>query len=84
MADIRTQPVVEDLGSEEVKKLRFSFNAFLDAFGTFLDSLEAAAAIGDVSTAATTFLAEIETDLAEIKKIVGEPGNIERPSRPVY
>lgn len=84
MADVRTQPILQDVGSEELRKLRLSYNALLDAVGDLLDALESAAAIGDVNTAATAFKALIETDTADIVKVGGLPNIPERPSRSVY
>ena len=83
MADLRTQPVVQDTGSEELKKLRLSYNALLDALGDYLDAVEAATQVSDIATAATNLLALLEVDATHIPKIGGEPGVIERPSRPI-
>lgn len=83
MATWRTQPVIEDLGSEEVKKLVRSYNGLLDAVGDLVDALESAAAVGDINTAATAFLAAVESNTATAVKIGREPGVPERPSRPV-
>ena len=83
MAEIRTQPVVQDTGSEELKKLRLSYNALVELVGNILDDLEGAANIAAVNAAATVRLAEIETDTADVVAIGGLPGVPERPSRPV-
>lgn len=83
MADIRTQPVESDLGSEELRKLRLSYNALLEGLGTFLDEVEAATAVADVATAATNFLALLEIDATNIPAIGGLPNIPERRSRPV-
>jgi len=79
MADIRTVTVVEDSGSEELKRLRKSYNALLESLGTFMDSVETAA--GASAAAATAFLAEIETDSAEVVAIGGDPNVGNNPSR---
>lgn len=81
MADIRTVTVVEDTGSEELKRLRKSYNSLLDALGTFMDSLEAATADATVQACATAFLAAVETDAAEIIKVGGDPGVPNNQSR---
>jgi hypothetical protein len=83
MAEVRTAPVIEDTGSEEVKRLRKSYNALLDALGTFMDSLEAATADATVQACATAFLASVETDAADIVKIGGEPNVVDAPKRAV-
>lgn len=74
MADLRTVNVIEDTGSEELKRLRKSYNALLDVVGDLLDALETAAAVGDVNTAATNALAVLETNSTEVVKVGGEPG----------
>jgi hypothetical protein len=84
MADVRTQPVLQDVGSEELRLLRQSYNAMLDAVGDLLDALETAAAIGDVNTAATAFKALIETNTSEIVKIGGLPNIPDAPKRATY
>ena len=81
MADIRTLAVVEDTGSEEVKRLRKSYNALLDSLGTFMDSVETAA--GASAAAATAFLAEVEVNTALVVKVTGDPGVGNNPSRGV-
>jgi hypothetical protein len=83
MAEIRTQPVIEDLGSEQVKKLTDSYNALLEQLGIFMDSLEAATADATVTACATAFLAAVEDDAATIVGVGRQPGVPERPSRPV-
>jgi hypothetical protein len=83
MAEIRTQPVVEDLGSEQVKKLTDSYNALVELVGNILDDLEGAANIGAVNAAATVRLAEIESDIATVVAVGRQPGVPEGPSRPV-
>jgi hypothetical protein len=82
MANIRNQPVVADLGSEEVKLLRKSYNSMLDVFGTLLDALEAAAAIGNINTAATAALASIEAADSVTKKILATKEIPDRPKFP--
>lgn len=79
MADLRTVTVIEDTGSEELKRLRKSYNALLAALGRYMDTEEAAA--GASAAAATAFLAEIETDTAEVVAIGGDPNVINNPSR---
>ena len=81
MADIRSLKVVEDTGSEELKRLRKSYNALLDSMGTFMDSVKTAA--GASAPAATAFLAEVETDSALVVKVTGDPGVGNNPSRGV-
>lgn len=81
MANIRTQPVIEDTGSEQVKKLTDSYNALLEALGTFMDTVETAA--GASAAAATAFLATVESDTTAVTAIGRQPGVPERPSRPV-
>lgn len=83
MADIRTQPVIQDLGSEELKKLRLSYNALVTLVGHILDDLEGAASVAAINAAATVRLAELETDTADVVAVGGEPGVPERHSRPV-
>jgi hypothetical protein len=83
MADVRTQPVVEDTGSEELRQLRKSYNGLLDVVGTLLDALETAADVGAVNAAAVAALASIESDTATVKKIGGEPGVPSRHQFPV-
>ena len=83
MADVRTLPVVEDVGSEELRQLRLSYNALLDQLGTFMDAIEAATADASVNAAATAFLAAAETDTTSILKVGGEPGVPSRPRRAV-
>lgn len=83
MADIRTQPVIEDIGSEQLKKLTLSYNALVELVGNILDDLEGAANIAAVNAAATVRLAEIEADTADVVAVGRLPGVVERPSRPV-
>ena len=83
MAEIRTQPVIQDTGSEELKKLRLSYNAMVELLGNILDDLESAANIAAVNAAATVRLLEIEVDTATVVAVGGQPGVPERPSRPV-
>lgn len=83
MADIRTKPVIEDTGSEQLKKLTNSYNALLESLGTFMDSLEAATADATVKACATAFLAEVEVNTATVVAIGRQPGVPERPSRAV-
>jgi hypothetical protein len=83
MAELRTQPVLQDTGSEEVKKLRLSFNALATLVGDLLDEIEGAADLGALQTATTALLAQVETDTATVVLVGGEPGVPERPSRPV-
>lgn len=83
MANLRTLPVIQDSGSEELRRLRLSYNALLDAVGNLLDAMEAATAVGDIATAATTMLALLETDATHIPRIGGEPNIPVGPSRPV-
>jgi hypothetical protein len=84
MADIRTLPVIEDSGSEELKRLRLSYNALLTALGTFMDSLEAATADATVLACATAFLATVESDTTDVLAIGAEPGVPTAPKRSVY
>jgi hypothetical protein len=83
MADFRTLPVLEDSGSEQVKRLNDSYNALLDSLGTFMDSLAAATADATVIACATAFLAEVETDAALVVRVGREPGVPVRPARAV-
>lgn len=83
MADIRTQPVIEDTGSEELRQLRKSYNGLLDVFGTLIDAIEVGADIAAMQAAATAALASIESDTAVVKKIGGEPGVPSRHQFPV-
>ena len=80
---VSTQPVIQDVGSEELKKLRLSYNALLDAVSALMDELEVAGAIGDVNTAAVNFKALLEAAAPGIVKVGGEPGVGQRPSRPL-
>ena len=81
MADFRTLPIIEDLGSEEVRQLRLSYNALLESLGTYMDAVETAA--GASAAAATAFLAEVEVDTASVLAIGGLPGVPSRPRRAV-
>ena len=83
MADLRTVNVIEDTGSEELKRLRKSYNALLDNLGIFMDSLEAATADATVLACATAFKAAVESDSAEVVKVGGKPGVPNAPQRPV-
>jgi len=83
MATIRTLPVVEDVGSEQVKQLIISYNAMVELVGNILDDLEGAANIAAVNAAATVRLAEIEVDTATVVAIGREPGVPSRPKRDV-
>ena len=81
MADLRTVNVIEDTGSEELRRLRKSYNALLAALGRYMDAEETAA--GASAAAATAFLAEVEVDSAEVVVVGGEPGIQNRPQRPI-
>jgi hypothetical protein len=81
MADIRTVPIIEDTGSEQLKRLTDSYNALLESLGTYMDTVEAAA--GASAAAATAFLAEVETDTATVVAIGRLPGVQARPARAV-
>ncbi len=83
MANTRTLPVIEDVGSEELRQLRLAHNALVDLVGNLLDDLEGAGSVGAINTAATTRLAEVEIDTATVLKIGGEPGIVSRPRRGV-
>jgi hypothetical protein len=83
MASIRTQPVIEDTSSEELRTLRVSYNGLLDVVGTLLDALKAASDVPAVNAAATAALASLETDTATAVKVGGEPGVPARPARAV-
>jgi len=54
MAALKTQPVVSDLGSQEVAQLIYSYNQLLDTMGALITELKSAAVVGDIVTAATT------------------------------
>jgi hypothetical protein len=81
MADVRTVNVIEDVGSEELARLRRSYNALLDQYGNLLDALATATTVGDVNTAATAALAELETDQATIIKVGVTTEMPHRPQR---
>ncbi len=81
MADFRTLPVVEDLGSEQVKQLIISYNALLEELGTFMDAVVIAA--GASAPAATAFVAAVEVNTATVLKQGREPGVPSRPKRAV-
>jgi hypothetical protein len=83
MAEIRTQPVIEDVGSEQVKKLTLALNALTTLVGDLLDEIEGAADFAALQTATTALLATIEVDTADVVLIGRQPGVVERPSRPV-
>ncbi len=83
MAAVRTLPLVEDTGSEQLKQLTISYNALLDLVGNIMDDLEGAANIGAVNAAMTIRLAEIEADTATVLKVGREPGVPSRPKRDV-
>lgn len=84
MASIRTLPVIEDVGSEQVKKLTDSYNALVELVGNILDDLEGAADVAAINAAATARLAEIEVENATVVAIGREPGVPERPRRATY
>jgi hypothetical protein len=83
MASLRTLTIPADLGSEEVVRLRKSYNALLDVLGTLLDSLETATLVTDVNAAATAALASLETDATGVIKIDTPPSIPVRPAMPV-
>ena len=82
MADFRTVDVIEDTGSEELRRLRKSYNALLVELGTFMDSVETAA--GASAAAATAFLAAVEIDSAPVVIVGAEPEVPNRPQRPFH
>lgn len=83
MANLRTLPIVEDLGSEQIKQLIVSYNALLDFVGNIVDDLEGAANIGAVNVAMTARLLELETNTATVLKIGRQPGVPSRPRQAV-
>lgn len=80
MANLTTQGVIGDTGSEEVAALRRSYNELCDAMGDLVTALKGAAAIGDVVTAATAAEAAME---ANVKKVSQQPSIPAAPARPV-
>jgi hypothetical protein len=82
MANIKNQPVVADLGSEEIKLLRKSYNSMLDVFGTLLDALEIAGDVAAINAAATAALASIEATDSVTKKIIATKELPDRPKLP--
>lgn len=79
MANLNTQGVVGDTGSEEVATLRRNYNALCDAMGDLVTALKSAAAIGDVVTAATAAEAAME---ANVSKVDQQPNVPAAPTRP--
>jgi hypothetical protein len=73
MATLKTQKVHGDLGSQEVAQLIASHNALLDAMGDLVTALKAAAAIGDVVTAATNAELAMETYTKKIQSVPNIP-----------
>jgi hypothetical protein len=83
MANMRTLPVLEDTGSEQLKKLTDAHNALVDLVGDILDDLEGAADDAARIAAATARLALVEADTSPVVKIGRLPGVVVRPSRAV-
>jgi hypothetical protein len=79
MADIQNQQVVSDIGSEEVKLLRKSYNALLTFLGTFMDAIEAGADIAAMNAAAVAYLASVEASTTVCKQIIATQETPDRP-----
>ncbi len=82
MADIQNQKVIGDTGSEELKLLRKSYNALLVIFGTYLDAIEAAGAVGNINAAATAALLSLEATTTVAKSIGAEKELVDAPKFP--
>ena len=83
MANMRTLPMIEDTGSEQVKQLTDAHNALVDLVGNILDDLEGAADDAARIAAATAQLALVEVDTSPVVKIGRQPGVPSRPKRAV-
>jgi hypothetical protein len=83
MANVRTLPMIEDTGSEQVKQLTDAHNALVDLVGNFLDEMEGAADDAARIAACTALLATVETDTSPVVRIGRLPGVPTRPARSV-
>jgi hypothetical protein len=81
MADITSQQVISDLGSEEVKLLIDNYNALLAAVGTFATATAAAADVAALKAAGAALETAIE---ANTVTLVRQPNIPARPTRPTY
>lgn len=79
MANLNTQGVVGDTGSEEVATLRRNYNELCDVVGDLVTALKGVAAIGDVATAGTNAETAME---ANVSKVGQEPDVPAAPTRP--
>lgn len=70
MADLTTQSVLRDTGSEYVATLERNYNALLNALGDFATAVAASALVADVIAAG----AALETALeANVSVVQGQP-----------
>jgi len=69
MANIKTQRVHGDLGSQQLAQLQNSYNNLVDILGTLITGLKTAV-IGDVNTLATAAEAAME---ANVPKLLATP-----------
>lgn len=83
MANMRTLPIIEDTGSEQVKQLTDAHNALVDLVGDLMDDLEGAADDAARIAAMTARLALVEVDTSPVVKIGRQPGIAVRPARAV-
>lgn len=67
MASIKTQPVLGDIGSQEVAQLLHSYNHLLDAVGDLITGLRTAANIGAQQTLATAAETALQNNVYKIQ-----------------
>jgi hypothetical protein len=77
MATLKTQPVVGDLGSQQLAHLAYSYGKLLDVLGTLITGLKTAADVPAVNALAVTAEASLEADAY---KVTSEPNVPMSPS----
>jgi hypothetical protein len=68
MADILTQPVITDTGSEEVAVLVNSYNNLVDTLGTLITTLVSVADVNAIKAAAVIAEAALVADVVKIQR----------------
>jgi hypothetical protein len=69
MATLKTQPVLGDLGSQEVYQLMHSYNHLLDVLGTMITAMKTTAGfVGDLQTIATTAETALQANVFKLRE----------------
>ena len=73
MADLQTQRIVGDLGSQEHAHLQASYNGLLDVLSDLITGLKTAADVPAVQALATTAEAAMEANVKKLESVPDLP-----------